>query len=88
MTSAGNTQIRRGLPVRLASRSTGREIAIRGGQEVDDALGKIDGVKKLTEMPTDESAHAFEVEKRPFYVTEDGKGKAVKALFRRELADA
>jgi uncharacterized protein (DUF1501 family) len=26
---------------------------------------------------------AFEVEKRPFYVTEDGKGKPVKALFAR-----
>ena len=30
---------------------------------------------------------AFDVEKRPFYVTEDGKGKAVKALFAREPAD-
>jgi gliding motility-associated transport system ATP-binding protein len=29
--------------------------------EVEDALGKINGIKKLTEMPTDESAHAFEV---------------------------
>ena len=26
---------------------------------------------------------AFEVEKRPFYVTEDGKGQAVPALFAR-----
>ncbi|HEX6985913.1 MAG TPA: DUF1501 domain-containing protein, partial [Planctomycetaceae bacterium] len=26
---------------------------------------------------------AFEVEKRPFYVTEDGKGKVVKELFER-----
>ncbi len=28
---------------------------------------------------------AFEVEKRPFYVTEDGKGKPVKALFAKEI---
>jgi hypothetical protein len=26
---------------------------------------------------------AFEAEKRPFYATEDGKGKAVRALFAR-----
>ncbi len=26
---------------------------------------------------------AFDVEKRPFYATEDGKGKPVKALFAR-----
>jgi ABC-2 type transport system ATP-binding protein len=29
--------------------------------EVEDALGKVNGVKKLSELPTDESAHAFEV---------------------------
>jgi ABC-2 type transport system ATP-binding protein len=29
--------------------------------EVEDALGKVEGVKKLSEMPTDERAHAFEV---------------------------
>jgi len=29
--------------------------------EVEDALGKVEGVKKLTETPTDDSAHAFEV---------------------------
>ena len=29
--------------------------------EVEDALGKVDGVKKLTELPTDERAHAYEV---------------------------
>ena len=29
--------------------------------EVEDALGKVDGVKKLSEMPTDESAHTYEV---------------------------
>jgi ABC-2 type transport system ATP-binding protein len=29
--------------------------------EVEDALGKLDGVKKLSELPTDERAHAYEV---------------------------
>jgi len=29
--------------------------------EVEDALGKVDGVKKLSEMPTDERAHTYEV---------------------------
>src|SRR3984957_8817573 len=29
--------------------------------EVEDALGKVDGVKKLSELPTDESAHAYEL---------------------------
>ena len=29
--------------------------------EVEAALGKVDGVKKLNELPTDESAHSFEV---------------------------
>jgi ABC-2 type transport system ATP-binding protein len=29
--------------------------------EVEDALGKVDGVKKLSELPTDERAHAFEL---------------------------
>jgi ABC-2 type transport system ATP-binding protein len=29
--------------------------------EVEEALGKIDGVKKLGELPTDESAHTFEI---------------------------
>jgi hypothetical protein len=28
---------------------------------------------------------AFEVEKRPFFVTEDGKGKPVKDLFAKEI---
>jgi len=28
---------------------------------------------------------AFEIEKRPFYVTEDGKGKPVKELFARSV---
>jgi hypothetical protein len=27
---------------------------------------------------------AFEVEKRPFYVTQDGKGRPVKQLFSRD----
>lgn len=29
--------------------------------EVEDALGKVDGVKKLAELPTDERAHAYEL---------------------------
>jgi ABC-2 type transport system ATP-binding protein len=29
--------------------------------EVEDALGKVDGVKKLSELPTDERAHAYEL---------------------------
>ncbi len=29
--------------------------------EVEDALGKLDGVKKMSELPTDERAHAYEV---------------------------
>ncbi len=29
--------------------------------EVEDALGKVDGVKKLSELPTDERAHTYEV---------------------------
>ena len=29
---------------------------------------------------------AFDVEKRPFYATEDGKGRAVKALFARQAS--
>jgi ABC-2 type transport system ATP-binding protein len=29
--------------------------------EVEDALGKVEGVKKLGELPTDESAHTFEL---------------------------
>jgi len=29
--------------------------------EVEDALGKVDGVRKLSELPTDERAHAYEV---------------------------
>src|SRR6516225_7479831 len=29
--------------------------------EVEDALGKVDGVKKLGELPTDERAHAYEL---------------------------
>ena len=29
--------------------------------------------------------HHYEIERRPFYVTADGKGKAVDALFRREV---
>jgi ABC-2 type transport system ATP-binding protein len=29
--------------------------------EVEEALGKVDGVKKLSELPTDESAHAYEL---------------------------
>jgi ABC-2 type transport system ATP-binding protein len=29
--------------------------------EVEDALGKVDGLKKLTELPTDERAHTYEV---------------------------
>lgn len=29
--------------------------------EVEDALGKVDGIRKLTELPTDERAHAYEV---------------------------
>src|SRR5579863_8028622 len=29
--------------------------------EVEDALGKVDGVKKVGELPTDERAHAFEL---------------------------
>jgi ABC-2 type transport system ATP-binding protein len=29
--------------------------------EVEDALGKIEGVKKLGELPTDDSAHSFEL---------------------------
>ena len=29
--------------------------------EVEDALGKVDGVKKLSELPTDEKAHTYEV---------------------------
>ena len=28
---------------------------------------------------------AFDVEKRPFYATEDGKGRPVNALFAREM---
>jgi hypothetical protein len=28
---------------------------------------------------------AFDVEKRPFYATEDGKGRPVKALFAKEM---
>jgi ABC-2 type transport system ATP-binding protein len=46
--SAGNRPYRgRGAPPRRA--------------EVEDALGKVDGVKKLTEVATDERAHAFEI---------------------------
>jgi ABC-2 type transport system ATP-binding protein len=29
--------------------------------EVEDTLGKVDGVKKLTELPTDDRAHAYEL---------------------------
>jgi ABC-2 type transport system ATP-binding protein len=29
--------------------------------EVEDALGKVDGVKKLNELPTDDRAHAYEL---------------------------
>ncbi len=29
--------------------------------EVEDALGKVDGVKKLSELPTDDHAHAYEL---------------------------
>ena len=29
--------------------------------EVESALGRVDGVKKLSELPTDERAHAFEL---------------------------
>lgn len=29
--------------------------------EVEDALGKVDGVKKVAELPTDERAHAYEL---------------------------
>jgi ABC-2 type transport system ATP-binding protein len=29
--------------------------------EVEDALGKVDGVKKMSELPTDERAHAYEL---------------------------
>jgi ABC-2 type transport system ATP-binding protein len=29
--------------------------------EVEDALSKVDGVKKLSELPTDERAHAYEL---------------------------
>lgn len=29
--------------------------------EVEDALGKVDGVKKLSELPTDDRAHAYEL---------------------------
>jgi ABC-2 type transport system ATP-binding protein len=29
--------------------------------EVEDALGKVEGVKKLSELPTDDSAHGFEL---------------------------
>ena len=29
--------------------------------EVEDALGKVDGVKKMSELPTDERAHTYEV---------------------------
>jgi ABC-2 type transport system ATP-binding protein len=29
--------------------------------EVEDALGKVEGIKKLNELPTDERAHAYEL---------------------------
>jgi ABC-2 type transport system ATP-binding protein len=46
--SAGDTQYRgRGTPPKKG--------------EVEDALGKVDGIKKFSELPTDDRAHAYEL---------------------------